>query len=157
MADEKPPGRRRAADPEEAAAREQAAADAAGAAAAADPGLPADPPGVEPLSGQAASDAQAAADAAGRAAAGLPAPEPADADLRKAAVYSELAEEAGHPTAYIARRNLPIGGEMGDMPPGVAAFQAGDQVPAEHVQRFGWAAFVDPPAPPAPAGAEPEE
>jgi hypothetical protein len=47
---------------------------------------------------------------------------------------------------YIADRPLPVGLEMGGetMPP--RAFNAGDKVPAEHVEKFGWQQYVHHPS-----------
>jgi len=46
---------------------------------------------------------------------------------------------------YIADRALPVGLEMGGetMPP--RAFNAGDRVPAEHVEKFDWYEYVHAP------------
>lgn len=52
---------------------------------------------------------------------------------------------------YIAQVPLPVGAEMGATAALPArAFNPGDRVPAEHVQRFGWHAYVAAPEDPAP-------
>jgi hypothetical protein len=48
---------------------------------------------------------------------------------------------------YIATRDLPVGTEMGAEAMPVTAFRAGDLVPAEHVEKYGWREHVSPPAP----------
>jgi hypothetical protein len=52
------------------------------------------------------------------------------------------ADKDGPPPFYIAAERLPVGTEMGNAVAGVAAFQPGDRVPAEHVERYGWQAHV---------------
>ena len=137
--------------------QEQAAADAAHAKAMEDPGDPLAPPVVKQLSPAQVKADQERADKAGRAAAGLPDPQPSDESKRKALVYADLARAAGYPSHYLAARSLPVGSEMGSETLPVAAFQPGDQVPAEHVEQFGWAPYVTAPKmPPAPV-AQPEE
>lgn len=69
------------------------------------------------------------------------APEPDDG---KDEVYHGLPYAA----SYIATRDLPVGTEMGAEAMPVTAFRAGDLVPAEHVEKYGWHEHVSPPDPP---------
>jgi hypothetical protein len=58
------------------------------------------------------------------------------------------------PAYYVAARALPVGTEMGAATLPVVAFQPGDRVPAEHVERYGWQAYVRAPDDPPPPAAE---
>lgn len=55
------------------------------------------------------------------------------------------------PQFYIADRPLPVGTEMGGEAAPVKAFDTGDRVPPDFVDRFGWADYVHDPSAPAPA------
>jgi hypothetical protein len=45
---------------------------------------------------------------------------------------------------YVADRTLPVSTEMGAEAFPVRAFNAGDRVPVEHVEKFGWHDYVHP-------------
>jgi hypothetical protein len=68
------------------------------------------------------------------------------------------------PPFWIADLPLPVGPEMGAEAMPVRAFNPGDRVPAEHVERYGWQPYVHAPdgdwavpAPAEPAAADPRE
>jgi hypothetical protein len=49
------------------------------------------------------------------------------------------------PPFWIADVPLPVGAEMGGAAMPVRAFNPGDRVPADHVDRYGWRPYVSPP------------
>lgn len=59
------------------------------------------------------------------------------------------------PPFWVADRPLPVGTEMGDAALPARAFNPGDRVPVEHVDRYGWREYVHAPdgdwPPPEPA------
>jgi len=65
------------------------------------------------------------------------------------------------PAFWIADRPLPVAGEMGAEAMHARAFNEGDRVPHEHVERYGWQDHVHAPdapaAPDKPGGTPPDK
>jgi hypothetical protein len=72
----------------------------------------------------------------------------------KARRAPEPAPEPAPPPFWVADRPLPVADEMGGETVPARAFNPGDRVPHEHVERYGWADYVHDPFAPEPEDGE---